>query len=268
MNFGPASVAHAATAALRGLADLLLPEVCSGCDGCGVTVGGLCDACNIELLSLVSLRYCPRCGATMGPNLPIRSEGCWQCPNPLPRFGTVMRLGPYAGPLRQGIRRLKYRHQDVLTHRLSEMLAEAVRAGRSQPPIDLAMPVPMHWWRRLIRGLDHSRVLARRVAACLHLPAGSELIRIRDTPPQVHLSRSRRIANMRGAFSVTCAECLRGAHVLLIDDVTTTGATANEATRTLLSAGASRVTLAVLAKTDTPRAYADRAAGDATPAGG
>ena len=118
------------------------------------------------------------------------------------------------------------------------------------------MPVPMHWRRRWSRGYDHARALAKRLAGRLNLPVGNELIRIRYTPPQVTLSRSRRIEIVRGAFALRSTAPIEGAHVLLVDDVTTTGATANETARTLLSGKASRVTLAVVAKAEPPTAYA------------
>ena len=98
-------------------------------------------------------------------------------------------------------------------------------------------------------------MLARAAAQPLGLPAGNELIRVRHTPPQVHLPRSRRIENVRGAFAVPHPGAIEAAAVLLVDDVTTTGATANEASRALLSAGASRVVLAVVSKTEPPTAY-------------
>ena len=98
--------------------------------------------------------------------------------------------------------------------------------------------------------------IAARVARNLDLPVGDELIRIRHTPPQVRLPRTRRIQIIRGAFSVSSPRSLAGTNVLLVDDVTTTGATANEAARTLLQAGASKVTLAVVAKAEPPTAYA------------
>ncbi len=84
---------------------------------------------------------------------------------------------------------------------------------------------------------------------------GDQLIRVRHTPPQVHLPRTRRIENVRGAFAVRTKRRIEGARVVLVDDVTTTGATANEAARTLLKAGASNVHLAVIAKAEPPRAY-------------
>jgi ComF family protein len=240
------------------LGDLVLPRVCAACESPDISVGRLCESCNIGLLSLVSLSYCPRCGTTIGPHLPVRDDGCPGCPTTLPRFARVFRLGPYANPLRSVIRELKYHHQDTMRRRLGRMLGQLVASGieDDETAPQLVMPAPMHWRRRLVRGGDHARALALAVARELHIPVGNELIRLRNTPQQAKLPRSRRIKNVHGAFSVKKGKGLVGASILLVDDVTTTGATANEAARTLLQAGAARVTLAVVAKSEPPTAYA------------
>ncbi len=240
-----------------GLADLLLPRVCAACGANRIADEHLCEDCSRELLTLVSLPYCPRCGSTIGPNIPVREDGCSCCPPILPRFARVFRLGPYAGPLRSVIRELKYRRREEMRRRLGRLLGRAVAAAGLEPPLDMVMPVPMYWRRRLSRGYDHARVLACAVAAELHLPVGDELIRVRHTPPQTHLSKSKRIKNVQGAFQLNAAGTISGAHVLLVDDVSTTGATANEAAATLLAGGASRVILAVVAKSEPPTAYTD-----------
>ena len=250
-------------AAPRSVADLVLPRVCAACGCSDVSAGGLCDRCNVALLGLVALAHCPRCGTTVGPNIPIREDGCPGCPGTLPRFARVFRLGPYTGVLRSMIRRFKYRRQDTMLARAARMLARTVAAGFSDPastPPDLVMPVPMHWRRRLVRGFDHARALGRAVAKDIRLPVGNELVRVRHTAPQVHMPRSARIANVRGAFAVHRGDALGGSHILLLDDVTTTGATANEAARTLLRAGVAQVVLAVIAKSEPPTAYAEHLA--------
>ena len=161
---------------------------------------------------------------------------------------------------------MKYHRQEALRRRLAVLLAAAVRA-RAENLRNLVLSVPMHWRRRLLRGYDHARVLAKAMAGELRLPLGHELVRTRYTPPQAHLPKSRRLENVRGSFAVrgTVATggargpaTLFGAHVLLVDDVTTTGATADEAARVLLRAGTSSVTLAVIAKSEPPRAYAEQ----------
>lgn len=253
-----ASVLGRGITAFRGLAGLMLPESCAACANPDVSADGLCENCNIRLLNLVALPYCPRCGATLGPNITPWDDGCKLCPTPLPRFSRLFRLGPYAGPLRLGIQRVKYHREEALRHHLGTLLANVVSAGQNPAPPQVVLPVPMHWWRRLSRGYDHAGMLARTLARQLNLPLGDELVRIRHTPPQPGLSRKARVENVRGAFGLTATAGIRGARVLLVDDVTTTGATADEAVRTLLEGGASDVRLAVLAKADPPRAYSDR----------
>jgi ComF family protein len=241
---------------LGGVADLLLPEVCAACGADHVTVEGLCQPCNLELLSLVALPACPLCGSTLGPNIPGRPERCGGCPDTLPRFHRAFRLGPYAGCLRLAIRGLKYHRYERLRGRLTALLAERIRAGWDGEPFDAVVPVPMHWRRRISRGFDHAWSIADCLARELGVPLGDDLVRIRNTPPQVHLPRTRRLENVHGAFAVRSAATVQGANLLLVDDVTTTGATADEAARTLLAAGAHRVALAVLAKSEPPTAYA------------
>jgi ComF family protein len=213
------------------------------------------------------------------------ADGCGACPTVAYHFSRLVRLGPYAQPLRAAITDLKYRRQEVLRRRLGKLLATAVgaacsEAGRTcvpdspgwrpmsgdvRPTVtavaplsrpDVIVSIPMHWRRRFSRGCDHARMIAQTMAHELDLPMGDELVRCRHTPPQARLSRTRRIENVKGAFAARASGALAGAHVLLVDDVSTTGATADEAAKTLLSAGASSVTLAILAKAQPPKAYA------------
>lgn len=252
-------VARAARDVARGLMDLWMPPVCPACQADDVSAdaaGGLCEDCNIRLLALVALQYCPRCGSTVGPNIPLYEDGCAWCPAPSPRWDRVVRLGPYSPPLRTAVRQLKYHRREIIPLRLAKMLAQAIATHLPDAAFDVAVPIPPHWRRRLARGCDHTAMLAAGLARQLRLPVGKELLRVRNTPPQVWLPKSRREKNIRGAFRAVSDSALAGAHVLLIDDVTTTGGTANEATRVLLAAGASRVDLAVIAKAEPPTAYA------------
>lgn len=239
--------------------DLLWPETCGGCRRALPGADGLCEACSLELLRLVSLRACPRCGSTLGPFVEVLyADGCARCPTPLPSFASVFRLGPYAGPIRRAVRELKYFGWHGQGLGLARMLCEAIPAGLGEEDLDVVIPVPMYWTRRLFRRADHAALLAGRIARGLDLPCSPELVRTRNTPPQVHLARSERFENIRGAFAVRSPRALAGARVLLVDDVTTTTATAHEAARTLLRAGALRVHLGVLAKGESRDAYAER----------
>ena len=242
---------------LAGAGEVLVPQTCGACGARRPAEGGLCGECSLELLTFVALPYCPRCGHTLGPNIPPREGGCGGCPDPLPRFERVFRLGPYAGCLRRAVRDLKYHRHLAMRKRLTRLLAERVAASLPAGEVfDVVVPIPMHWLRRLARGFDHAGTIASALAARLGVPMGDELVRTRNTPPQAHLPRTRRIENVHGAFRVRSEATVRGASILLVDDVTTTGATANEAARTLLRADANRVALAVLAKAEPPTAYA------------
>ena len=108
------------------------------------------------------------------------------------------------------------------------------KMGGADLPVDAVVPVPLHWMRRLQRGYNQAAVIGKEVADCLGVPMLDLLVRRRRTPTQTHLDASHRLANVLGAFSLrrrigtkasrdTGLAGLR--HILLIDDVFTTGAT-------------------------------------------
>ncbi len=114
---------------------------------------------------------------------------------------------------------------------------------------DVVVAMPMHWWRRLIRGTNNPDILAAFVAESLGLPIGRHALRRRrNALVQTGLHQRERTANVRGAFAAGPADGIRGRRVLLVDDVLTTGATCSEAARTLQQAGAASVAVAVVAR--------------------
>ncbi len=235
-------------AAWSGFADLLFPAVCAGCGRAAADAGGLCGACEIELLDLIARPYCIRCGAGTGPGIPVGEEGCSRCPSPLPRFRRIVRLGSYAPPLSTILTGLKYRGDTGMADRLGSMLAGALAAVPAV--FDVIVPVPMHVFGRMTRPVDHARILARAVAKRAGIPLSAELVRVRNTLRQTGMSRTRRRENLAGAFRPRNARALAGARVLLVDDVVTTTATTGESARALLAAGAASVTVAAVARTE------------------
>ncbi|HSI72549.1 MAG TPA: ComF family protein [Fimbriimonas sp.] len=136
----------------------------------------------------------------------------------------------YAGRAGQAVRRLKYSRSTSLT---SWMASEIARASQLVP-FDVVIPVPIHWARRNERGFNQSELLASA------LPSSPELLkRIRRTRPQVGLTREQRMTNLSGAF--LASPLASGLSVLLIDDVVTSGQTARECAKELLSKGAREV---------------------------
>jgi ComF family protein len=164
----------------------------------------------------------------------------------------------YDGPLHRAVVALKFEGALALAGPLGRLLAEepVLLESEGGAPHDLIIPVPLHWRRRLARGFDQSEELARW--ALVHarqraskLPALGHrvLARVRATKPQTDLDAEARAANLADAFLVQRPEVVRGRRVLLIDDVTTTGATARACMQALAQAGACSVQALALLRT-------------------
>lgn len=145
------------------------------------------------------------------------------------------------------IRRHKYGLDQSLTHALAECLGEQLPLAAAD--YDVIIPVPLHIGRLRWRGFNQAAMLAVAVARRMDRPLDlSTLTRVRETPPQTRQNRVERIKNLKRAFAVRRPARIASRSVLLIDDVMTTGATANECARTLLAAGARRVDVLTLAR--------------------
>jgi ComF family protein len=143
---------------------------------------------------------------------------------------------------------IKYRGRTLMLRDLARMFIAAFE--NLDIDFDLIIPVPVHYLRRIARNLDHTFLLAEALGKIMPAPVSRELVRIRNTPPQSDLSRNKRTDNVRNAFRAKNRLILEGANILLVDDIATTIATANESARVLLDAGVSSVTLAIIARTE------------------
>ena len=159
--------------------------------------------------------------------------------------------------MRDAIHSLKYQRIPVLSEPLGYMLATAIESLRDEAPRQLlVVPVPLHRARLAYRGFNQARVLAVAALAALKKMdpawqlqlAPSTLMRLRATETQAGLTPRQRRLNVKGAFSVSDSAAIQGQHILLIDDILTTGATARAASAVLLKAGAASVRVATLAR--------------------
>ncbi len=154
--------------------------------------------------------------------------------------------GLFGGPLADAIHALKYGDRPALARPLGRWLAARIRLPRDA----LVVAVPLGRRRRLARGYDQAGRLAEQVARAGGAPLlQGALRRVRETPPQVGRSRAARAANVAGAFEADPRR-VAGRELVLVDDVVTTGATADAAARALLAAGARRVTVVALARAE------------------
>jgi ComF family protein len=236
------------SALLRGLVDLIYPPRCLLCGRVPRERERFCDACAAELFHDPHL-CCPRCAARVGP-FAVHDGQCAACRQGPVRFGAAVRLGPYRGKLCEAVLRLKSAQNEGLAELLGECLAEQRRSALVGLGADVIVPVPLHWWRRLRRGYNQSAAIGHGLGARLGLPCRYLwLWRVRPATQQGK-DRSKRWDNVRNAFRAVARKRLCGRHVLLVDDVMTTGATASEAARALLDGGAARVSVAVLARAE------------------
>ena len=150
----------------------------------------------------------------------------------------------YAFPVDAAIRAFKFRRQLHYGPAFAQLLR---RARRELPDdVDAVLPVPLHWRRKWWRGFNQALEISRPLAGHLGLPVIHGVSRRRATPSQSGLSATARASNLRGAFRVRRA--LPFSHILVVDDVFTTGATASQLARVLRQAGVEKVSLAAVAR--------------------
>ena len=228
----------------QGLVDLVYPPLCLVCEQ--PSREQICDGCR-EVLTTDPYPTCPRCGSTIGPHADT-SHGCLRCGGESFAFAGVTRMGPYHGVLRDVILRMK--HDEMLTRAVGAIFAEHVTRGMARVHPIVVIPVPLHWKRRWQRGYNQAEVVAKALADHLRVPCRPRLLRrLRMTPSQAGLSATARRENLRGAIMVRrlLKDYVQGRTALLVDDVFTTGSTANAAAVALRAAGASEVCVAVIA---------------------
>ena len=160
-----------------------------------------------------------------------------------------MAIGVYGGAVRDLVLRMKQSRHESLSLAAGTLLSQRVEQVLLHSLPDVVAPVPMHWMRRLTRGVNAAELVAESVAKRLHRPLYVDLLRCRrKTRKQGTLLPHERRKNVRGAYAVFRHAPLRGAHVLLVDDVMTTGATANELAKIMMRSGAREISMAVIAR--------------------
>lgn len=218
------------------------------CPLCGVPgrEAGLCPACAKALAPRLG-GFCPRCARRFGLD-GYEPTVCSDCRETPPPWQRLYFHGAYDGQLRELI--LTYKFATSIQHaRLFQDLALAAFQRQADARPDMVVPVPLHWRRLVWRGFNQSLEMARRLAREEGIAlAPSAMKRTRHTAPQSTLTVEERLTNLDNAFRAK-QELVSGRHVLLVDDVMTTGSTLRECAQVLLGADATRVDVLVLTRT-------------------
>ena len=239
-----------------GVLHLVFPTPCHVCQrplGRG-RHSALCGAC-WDALERLAPAGCHRCGwpfpaaaATSGVERPL----CQRCRQTPDRFEAARAVLLYreGGIARAAILLCKHGRRLGLLRHLAALLAAEAPEDLMRRPWDAAVPVPLHWRRRWRRGFNQAEALARAVGRRHGFPVERRcLVRVRATPPQ-HGDAAARQRNVQKAFAVRRPGRIAGKRVLLVDDVFTTGATANACAAALLAAGAAAVGVLTLARVE------------------
>jgi ComF family protein len=262
------SAGHYLTEAARFFQALVFPHQCLGCrslmgpdpeapdlgDGMDAVPACFCRACAAMGLPRFEPPYCPFCGH-------LRDSGdnhvCETCLKKRPRIRKVRAALAYQGLVPQIVPLFKYQARLSLARFFEPLMYEALERHFGKTGIHLVVPVPLHPRKLRQRGFNQSFILARGFERMYHQAHGTRPLwqmdpfcikRARYTRPQTGLDIAVRKKNLKNAFQVTDPARVKGAHILLVDDVFTTGATCSEAAKALLKAGAGRVDVLVLAR--------------------
>lgn len=203
----------------------------------------LCDYC-AQSLQPPTLP-CPLCAYPM----PQAANCCGRCLKLAPPWQQLRVAAHYQQPYVTLIHGLKYRHQPEVASLLGKLLAKEIRQTAPQRLPEVILPVPLHWWRQWRRGYNQSSLIGQTLAAELDIKLDEKILkRTRATRSQSKLDRKARRQNLRHAFSVAPHHYR---HVALLDDVVTTGSTAENLTKALLASGAELVEVWAICRTIT-----------------
>jgi len=230
----------------RAALDTLYPPTCLACRAATSAAGALCPSC-WRAMRFIERPFCDRLGTPfeqdLGPGL--LSPQAVADPPVYQRARAVVRFED--GPARRLVHRLKYSDRAELAAPMGAWMARAGQDILSEA--DIVAPVPLHVSRLWTRRFNQAASLAREVARQSGRPYEPALLeRVKATRSQVGLSREQRAKNVQGAFRARAGADMKGRRVALVDDVLTSGATANAASRALLRAGALQVDFIVFAR--------------------
>jgi ComF family protein len=224
--------------------NLLYPAVCPVCVlREPQTDRPLCRLCN-RTLEFVPGPACERCGGV----LDTEHAECAECRDNPRRWQHAASAFVFCGLARHCVHRFKYHGDTTLAPFLAASAWQAWQRNNADVHLDCIAPVPLHWFRRFARGYNQAELICRELHQLNGIPTEPLLKRHRWTSPQANLSRSKRQKNLRNAFIIRPGQEAKDKHVLLVDDVMTTGATLHACTKQLLKAGVATVHVLTVAR--------------------
>jgi len=233
---------------LSRVMDFCYPGSCAVCQQDAPGAEPICAACDGDLRLLEMAPACDRCAMP----LPRHEAPCPYCDGKgLPHFECVLRLGVFEDPIKHLVHHAKYHHRWPLAEFLAERLFARERVKGLLTETQVLVPVPLHVVRHVRRGYNQAEVIARRLKSLARLKIAFPAVRLRNTETQTHMtSQAKREENLRDAFALVRPSSIRGQHVVVVDDVMTTGATLRSFARCLRDAAPASLSAIVIAIAD------------------
>jgi len=226
---------------------IFYPPHCANCGADTASGVHLCEKCAKEAY-YIKPPFCQDCSEPFAGAIDADFT-CFKCENQPRYYERAVTRYLSKGVVREFIHRFKYNHQFYLRIPLAGWLVEAIRDDRiAGLPYDALVPVPLHPARQRERGFNQAEVLAKLAAKSLNTEVWNVLRRIRYTTTQTKLRKEKRTENLRNAFVVRHTDQVQSRHLILVDDVFTTGSTVDECARVLFEAGAASVRVATVAR--------------------
>lgn len=224
------------------LLDTLYPARCPLCEGIlpGLPGGRKEIACRecVEKIPFIVSPRCMKCGKQLGQ---MERELCQDCEKREHHYDRGVAAAAYSDALRDSLHRYKYGARREYTPFYVKLIMEHCGPLIRQWGIDVIIPVPMYHHKELVRGYNQATLLADALGELLNIPVDSKiLIRSRNTRPMKELNDKERLKNLQSAFKIQ-KSMIKYKHILLVDDIYTTGTTMDACARCLKQAGASRV---------------------------
>ncbi len=241
-------VAGRCVEAARTLLHLFYPPHCFSCHApTGDGRQHLCATC-LQRAPRLSGTPCTQCGAAFAGVIAGEGFRCPACRASPPAFDAAIASRRFDGVVREAIHAFKYERRFHLRYPLAAWLLEGWGSVAGKLPFDAVVPVPLHPARERDRGFNQAEVLASFLSQESDLPLLTPLRRTRYTPSQTDLGREERMENLRNAFDLEQSANVRELHLILVDDVLTTGSTVNAAAKCLRKGGAASVTVMTVAR--------------------